>query len=193
MAETLIILFGKIPEVIWGAIIGASIVWLTSRFERLDRVKLVAVEKRLEVHQKAFTILFEIEEKNDYDSDDEIKSIIIKCRKFISENLIYLDNDSKVAFLIFFDLAQKYSSSIEPNKQDKIKKQLEEAKICIVKRVNLKGMIGDEDWRDDLLRILSFLTWPLRKLIWLPSILIQILSKKMDVKSMLKKKPECNT
>ena len=83
-----------------GALIGASIPaiisWNISHRERTDRFRLVALEKRMEVHQDAFQIwrklIFSLNKPKERDE------IVLRGQDWWNKNCLYLDAKSRDSF-----------------------------------------------------------------------------------------------
>lgn len=76
-------------------IIGFWIKWYIRRREQFDLYRTASIEKRLECHQRAFALTYEIQKGA---SAEKHQNIFNKCHQWWSENTFYLEPRSRKAF-----------------------------------------------------------------------------------------------
>ena len=90
-----------------GTVLGASIsqfaLWSISKQEAFDKFRLAALDKRLEVHQQAFTLWRELMWSTN--EERKLSEEIRKCQLFWKENCLYLDPKSRSSCLSAVNLA----------------------------------------------------------------------------------------
>lgn len=74
---------------------GIWVKWYISRQEKFDKYKLATVEKRLETHQIAYSLTFEIQKAA---SPEKFDGVFNKMHKWWTENNFYLEPKSRKAF-----------------------------------------------------------------------------------------------
>lgn len=79
-----------------GAAIAASVQFVTSRSEQLDRYRLAAIEKRLQAHQEAFALWIKLLSK--VHSENEIGAVVMECQTWWENNCLYLEEKARKAF-----------------------------------------------------------------------------------------------
>lgn len=109
-----------------GATIPAAMQWFLSRRERLERYKLVALEKRLEVHQQAFRIWREL--MVSLNKPDQLAQVVQRGQDWWNDHCLYLDGKSRKSF---------YSSLVSGWLIDKSTSASERREIF--KEINLTG------------------------------------------------------
>jgi hypothetical protein len=87
-------IFGLIGVII-GAIIGAAVSIYVSHRESADRFKLVALEKRLAVHQQAYSLWRDLMFSM---NSDEGGQKAYECERWWQDNCLYLDKKSSDSF-----------------------------------------------------------------------------------------------
>lgn len=109
--------FGLIGTVLGSGITVISQI-LLKKNERLNVFRLVAAEKRLEAHQKAFMLWNEL--FSNIHNDDGLSSIIFRCQDWWNKNCLYLDPKSREAFKMAYLTASIFNSI--PKSDNKLKK-----------------------------------------------------------------------
>lgn len=79
-----------------GAVIAASIQFVTSQSEQLDRYRLSAIEKRLQAHQEAFALWRKL--LSHIHDEEEIASVVSECQTWWDNNCLYLEEKARKAF-----------------------------------------------------------------------------------------------
>ncbi|MHB8337648.1 MAG: hypothetical protein ACYC49_09365 [Ignavibacteriaceae bacterium] len=80
-----------------GIFVGAFITLLIQMYDRKDKFRLVAIEKRLSIHQKAFSLWMDLA-LSIHNTPEERENILADCLKFIKNNNLYLNQASNQAF-----------------------------------------------------------------------------------------------
>lgn len=101
-----------------GALTGGGIwlKWFLMRQDRHDHYRHAAIERRLETHQKAFALTFEMQKSA---SPEKFEMIFNKCQHWWNENNFYLEPHSRRMFhncyweLLAFQDKTTESSNIE--------------------------------------------------------------------------------
>jgi hypothetical protein len=62
-----------------------------------NRLKMAALDKRLEAHQQAYTLWLQL--RRSVHTKDKNTDMVIKCQKWWEENCLYLDMESRKAFI----------------------------------------------------------------------------------------------
>jgi hypothetical protein len=62
-----------------------------------NRLKMAALDKRLEAHQQAYTLWLQL--RRSVHNEDKNIDMVIKCQKWWEENCLYLDMESRKAFI----------------------------------------------------------------------------------------------
>lgn len=79
-----------------GAVIAASIQFLTTRIEQVDRYRLAAIDKRLQVHQEAFALWTRL--LSNVHRENEIGAVVIECQTWWNNNCLYLEEKARKSF-----------------------------------------------------------------------------------------------
>ncbi len=130
---------GYIIAFVVGAAVPIFINWLERKdkrkqfeLERKDKYKLVAVEKRLEAHQKALRIWSELIEVIHNRSGDRKNRIIKDAKDFWFNNSIYLETETRKKFTEvigivsgYSDMTEAYRSTNDPKEKARLKKEIE--------------------------------------------------------------------
>lgn len=106
-------------------IIGATIPLLTLHLDRKDKFRLVAIEKRIQAHQEAFSIWYKLIWII-HSSTDERMHVISEARKFWLENCLYLEKNTRKEFDIVIRLVDGYSLKLQIAKEEKDPNEKEE-------------------------------------------------------------------
>jgi hypothetical protein len=129
-----------------GTVVGASIVtlsqWFISKRERIDKFKIVALEKRLAIHQEAYTLWTElISVLHDSEKNSEV---VIKCQDWWSENCLYLDSKSRDAFKNCYMLVYHYEEYKKNNEAKETFDKIIDTGKYLAEGVNLPSLGEDE-------------------------------------------------
>lgn len=89
------VFFGLLGVLI-GAFIPSVFQSWGARLDRRNQLRIAAIEKRLEVHQKAYSLWTELRSKA-HDSEN-IGQFVIMCQKWWDENCLYLEPQARKAF-----------------------------------------------------------------------------------------------
>lgn len=113
---------------ILGIFIGAFFTILIQMYDRKDKFRLVAIEKRLQTHQEAFSWWYKLIWAIHSPSDDRIP-VISEARNFWLNNCLYLEKNTRKEFDIVIKLVDGYSdklehakSTLDPTKKENIRK-----------------------------------------------------------------------
>lgn len=97
---------------VFGTIVGALIVTTShrsiSREAQVSRFRLAALEKRLAVHQEAYTLWNEL--FWNIHKESEVNEVVMKCQDWWYKNCLYLDAKSRKAFREAYHLASDFRS-----------------------------------------------------------------------------------
>ena len=125
---------------VFGTVLGASIsqfaLWARSKQEAIDKYRLAAEDKRLEVHQRAFTIWRELMWSTN--EEKKLSEEIRKCQLFWKENCLYLDPKSRssclsaVNYAALFNMDRDHVKSKERIEiMEEIRKALDDLEIGV--------------------------------------------------------------
>ena len=128
-----------------GAAIGAYFTWLSAQRHAQDQFRLAALEKRLEVHQKAFTLWNEL---FTHLHATDISDIVPKCEKWWISHRINSGPESSEVFYRAYILAHGFHA-IPPDDdmQTEHFEIIKDAGRIIVEAVSLPAMQNGEDRR----------------------------------------------
>jgi hypothetical protein len=125
-----------------GALIGAGVPavinLIVSGKERIDRFKLVALEKRLAVHQKGFSLWNELIWL--LHKPRERPEIIIECQNWWNENCLYLDKKSRKAFKQNLLIAAEFEAYKDSGEAEKAFKAIMDTLKYLSEGVNLPSI-----------------------------------------------------
>ena len=134
-----------------GVLIGAGITILYQHFnsisERRHQLRLAALDKRLEVHQKAFSLWREIIKHLHDESDVEINAIVLRCQDWWESNCLYLTPDARKAFSQAYHSVSLHRNAVRTNDSKNILKfqdEIMKAANVIVRGVELPTVAEDE-------------------------------------------------
>ena len=116
-------------------LVGAAIPLISMRFqskekrryfelESKDKLKLVAIERRLEAHQQAYAMWYRLIWVI-HASRQERAKVITEARNFWTNNCLYLEKNTRKEFDIIIKLVDDYSDKLEMGKRstDAIQKE----------------------------------------------------------------------
>lgn len=106
-------------------IVGAAIPLVTLYLDRKDKFRLVAIEKRLQTHQEAFSLWYKLIWVIHSPSDDRIP-VITEARNFWLNNCLYLEKNTRKEFDIVIRLVDGYSLKLQIAKDEKDSHKKEE-------------------------------------------------------------------
>ncbi|MGD8777493.1 MAG: hypothetical protein PVH88_00850 [Ignavibacteria bacterium] len=113
----------EIELTLLGFFIGAFITLIVRKFESIDKFRLVAIEKRLQIHQEAFrhwyNMLWVIHKEN------EKIEVIKAARNFWVDKCLFLEKETRKEFDVVIQLVDFYREKLEWAKSlsDKDEKQ----------------------------------------------------------------------
>ncbi len=91
---------------------GIGLQWYLSRRDRFNRFRQAAVEKRLDTHQRALSLTFEMQKSP---PPDKIESLFNKCHQWWNENSFYLEPQSRKTFReCYWEMLVLQKKSTEP-------------------------------------------------------------------------------
>jgi hypothetical protein len=134
-----------------GVIVGSLISTVTkiiiANLEQKDRFRLVALEKRLQVHQEAYKLWLEM-----FGSlhDNKINEIAWKCEEWWNGNCLYLDSKTREAFREAFLQAPHISKLDDKKLKKELFKKIQTVgeliqqgvDLCVIKEQ--AGTVSDE-------------------------------------------------
>jgi hypothetical protein len=98
-------------------LLGLFIKWNFSRQEKLDTYHTAAIDKRLEIHQKAFALILEMQKGA---TPEKYDNTFNKIHKWWSENNFFLESHSRKAFQeCYWDLLHFKKNSSDSQKIEK--------------------------------------------------------------------------
>lgn len=83
---------------------------LLEELKSKHQLKLAAIDRRLEVHQEAFTLWRELMKKT---HSDEIGNTVIKCQEWWERNCLYLEPSAREAFSMAYHSAQSHRDFLQ--------------------------------------------------------------------------------
>jgi hypothetical protein len=98
-----------------GIFVGAFLTLLIQWFDRKDKFRLVAIEKRLQTHQEAFAWWYKLIWVIHSPSDERIP-VISEVRNFWINNCLYLEKNTRKEFDIVINLVNGYSDKLQQAK-----------------------------------------------------------------------------
>jgi hypothetical protein len=132
-------IFGLIGTIL-GALITTGYQWFWSARERQDKFRLAALEKRLEVHQEAFSLwrklLFSLSKPA------ELSQIVMEGQEWWDNNCLYLDEKSRSSFHKSLLLAWDIVPELKAEGKTKIFKEMNQTGKFLIEGVNLP-FLGD--------------------------------------------------
>lgn len=120
-----------------GVGIGAFITLIISKRDRINQLRLAALEKRLETHQEAYTLWANLFQKINDEKSEELNEQIRICDDWWHKKCLYLDPKSREAFKEALSLANYYKFMYQ---NDSKKKEEIFKKIYIVRELLVKGV-----------------------------------------------------
>jgi len=137
-------IFGLIGTIL-GALITTGYQWFWSARERQDKFRLVALEKRLEVHQEGYSIwrklIFSL------NKTEELSKIVTTGQEWWENNCLYLDEKSRSAFHTSLILAWDIDAEVKAEGRTKIFKEINQTGKFLIEGINLP-FIADVDTKD---------------------------------------------
>lgn len=110
-----------------------------------NRLRMAALEKRLDVHQKAYTMCHGLNSVCMYSKDSAlITPYINECQRLVVQNRLYLE--ANVAEEITSMLAGVVLG-IHGETMDHVKAQWDKVREAILKAMGLPSIAGEGDWR----------------------------------------------
>lgn len=128
-------LFGLLGVLI-GAFIPSVFQSWGARLDRRNQLRLAAIEKRLEVHQRAYSLWTELRSKA-HDSKN-IGQFVMVCQKWWDENCLYLEPKARKAF--------KHAYICANNHKDFLNER--QFLIANNRKINEINKIIRENWED---------------------------------------------
>ncbi len=101
-----------------GIFIGAFITLFVQWYDQKTKFRLVAIEKRLQAHQEAFSWWYKLIWVIHSSSEDRIK-VIADARNFWINNCLYLEKNTRKEFDIIIELVGGYSLKLQIAKDEK--------------------------------------------------------------------------
>jgi hypothetical protein len=81
-----------------GAAITATVQWVNSERDRRHRLRTTAIDKRLAVHQEAYSLWRKIKAAANKPDGQDIGAVVIECQNWWENNCLYLDPSVREAF-----------------------------------------------------------------------------------------------
>ncbi len=125
-------------------LIGAGIpvftLWINSKekqkyfeLEVKEKLRLLAAERRLEAHQKAFSMWWKLSTILFPKNDDEKYKIIKEARQLWIDNAIYLEKKTRIDFDKAISIASEYALNVQMAKSNENEDRRNEAKALYTK------------------------------------------------------------
>lgn len=133
-------IFGLIGTIL-GVLIATGYQWFWSVRERQDKFRLAALEKRLEVHQEAYTLWLEL--LWSVSKSDERIEVISKGQDWWNKNCLYLDSKSMEAFRKALIVATHFELRETSKERGLAFEKIQEAGKYIAEGVNLPFLDTD--------------------------------------------------
>ncbi|MCC7361985.1 MAG: hypothetical protein IT317_21050 [Anaerolineales bacterium] len=103
----------------FGVLLGSTVSVLTqiykSESDSKQQLRLAALERRLETHQKAYSLwremLFPKEVENETKYDATLR-VVIKCQTWFDENCLYLSQEAQLAFRDAWQAAENHADLV---------------------------------------------------------------------------------
>jgi hypothetical protein len=125
---------------------------ILENFKLYNQLKLAALEKRMGIYQKGYTLWSDIC-ANLYDRK-KIKEIVEQCQKWWYSNCLYLDKDSREKFREAYIAASMYIDFVESTHDSKLIKEnwdkISEAGKALEKAVGLPVIADVEKELEDI-------------------------------------------
>jgi len=99
-----------------GGLIGSFITYVVFKLERKDKFRMVAIEKRLEAHQKAFSMWYKLIWVIHSPITERTK-VISEARDFWITNCLYLEKNTRKEFDVVINLVDGYSDKLRYSKE----------------------------------------------------------------------------
>ena len=130
-----------ISVVVGGLIAGVSN-WLLTRTNLKARYKLVIYDKRIEVHQKAYSLMWEL--ARSLHDEQEKTTATKKCHNWWIENRLYLTREADKDFKEAYRIANSFHKDGSREQNQKVHDQIDKAAKEIVMGVGLEYLGGFE-------------------------------------------------
>ncbi len=118
---------------------------LLEELKSKHQMKLAAIDKRLEVHQKAFSLCWELVNKV---HTEDVHSTVIKCQTWWVENCLYLEPEAREAFSKAYHSAAAHKAYLQDRNNVKLVQQnwttIMEAGQIIIEAVKLPRLTEAE-------------------------------------------------
>lgn len=119
---------------------------LLDSMNRRHQLRLAALDKRLEVHQEAYTLWWKLV-RTVYDKD-RIREVANECQEFWVQNCLYLDEDARHAFRVAYHAAFNHrelrDAREDPEVLEESWERIQAAGDVIRKAVELPSLGEDE-------------------------------------------------
>ena len=79
------------------AVIGAFAQWRVAKWQARHQLRMAALEKRLAVHQEAYTLLYEL--VSSLHNAEKVGDVASRCEKWWLEHCLYLDPKPRESFI----------------------------------------------------------------------------------------------
>lgn len=117
---------------ILGIFVGAFITLLVQKYDRKDKFRLVAIEKRLQAHQEAYALWYKLIWVIHSPSSERIL-VTTEARNFWFNNCLYLEKNTRKEFDIVIKLVDGYSDKLSYGKQTSDPKEKEKIRKDFMK------------------------------------------------------------
>ncbi|HEX9666406.1 MAG TPA: hypothetical protein VGA95_07575 [Thermodesulfobacteriota bacterium] len=105
-----------------GVIIGAMVTsfsnYLISERQRKEKLELIAYDKIVDAHQKAYAHWYKVTSKI-YDNRDELNKAYFEMQDWLSENCLYLDPEIEDALRVSIDCASHHEGYVNTKSDSK--------------------------------------------------------------------------
>ncbi len=120
-------------------LLGFGMKWYLNAHDRYGKYRSTTIEKRLDAHQKAFNLTYEIQKGA---HPDKFESIFNHCQQWWSENNFYLEPHSRKLFHdCYWELLIFHNKTTDPNMVERrlhfIKEALPETRKYLTEEIGL--------------------------------------------------------
>ena len=110
-------LIGLLGTII-GAVIAGIYHWYISKKDRVNQIRMAALDKRLQAHQEAYALWWEL--MGQVHNTEKISEVALKCQDWWARNCLYLEPGARKEFKQAYILAHDFPSILatDPEKRN---------------------------------------------------------------------------
>ena len=143
MCEFEVAIIGLLGTIL-GTIITVAVSLIISKKDRINQFRLAALEKRLAVHQEAFSLWTELFWNL---REDKLGDIVLKSQDWWYKNCLYLDSKSRNAFKKALNLSVNFKHISDSKLIEKQFREIEQVGELLVAGVELPSIGKNEGKR----------------------------------------------